>query len=206
MAAPLFAKFSADFPRCLIESSNMSITRKHSRKMCTARLPTAREPSCIARSRSSSRVGKGPRNIKSMWLPLAAIFLLPANKVCQGYVFTGVCLSTGGGGVHGCQGACVVAGGCAWLPGGMCGCWQGVCMVAWGCVWLLIGHVWLLMGEVCVVADGHVWLLGGMHGCWWGVHGCWQGDMHGCWEACMVAGGRCAWLPGGIHGEGGHAW
>ena len=41
MAAPLFAKFSADFPRCLIESSNMSRT-KHSSKMCTARLPTVR--------------------------------------------------------------------------------------------------------------------------------------------------------------------
>ena len=41
MAAPLFVKFSADFPRCLIESSNMSRT-KHSSKMCTARLPTVR--------------------------------------------------------------------------------------------------------------------------------------------------------------------
>ena len=27
--------------------------------------------------------------------------LPPANEVCEGYVFTGVCLSTGGGGVHG---------------------------------------------------------------------------------------------------------
>ena len=25
------------------------------------------------------------------------IFLTPANEVCEGYVFTGVCLSTGGG-------------------------------------------------------------------------------------------------------------
>ena len=38
------------------------------------------------------------------------------------------------GGVCGCQGACMVARGCAWLPGGMCGCpggW-GACMVAGG--------------------------------------------------------------------------
>ena len=45
--------------------------------------------------------------------------LPPANEVCEGYVFTGVCLSRGGG-VRGCRGACVVAGG-VWLPGGMCG-------------------------------------------------------------------------------------
>ena len=30
------------------------------------------------------------------------IFLLPANVVCEGYVFTGVCLSTGGVGIPGC--------------------------------------------------------------------------------------------------------
>ena len=28
--------------------------------------------------------------------------LPPANVVCEGYVFTGVCLSTGGGGIPGC--------------------------------------------------------------------------------------------------------
>ena len=58
-------------------------------------------------------------------------FLPPENEVCEGYVFTGVCLSTGGehvwllwgGSVHGCSG-----GGHVWLLwGGMCGCcWRGV--------------------------------------------------------------------------------
>ena len=33
------------------------------------------------------------------------VFLPAANEVCEGYVFTGVCLSTpGGGGVRGCSG------------------------------------------------------------------------------------------------------
>ena len=49
--------------------------------------------------------------------------LTPANEVCEGYVFTGVCLSTGGGG-----GVC--SGGHAWQGGihgrGVCG--RGVCM------------------------------------------------------------------------------
>ena len=43
------------------------------------------------------------------------IFLPPANEVCEGYVFTGVCLSTGGR---------------AWLPGGRRHAWQRG------------GHVW----------------------------------------------------------------
>ena len=94
---------------------------------------------------------------------LGTKLLPPANEVCEGYVFTGVCLSTGGGGgmcgcwggIHGCQGACVVAGGV------MCGCW-GACVVAGG-------HAWLRgvcgCGGVCVVGGGHAWLPGGMHGC-----------------------------------------
>ena len=46
------------------------------------------------------------------------LFLPPANEVCEGYVFTGVCLSAGGGGMRGCLG---------------------------GRAWLLWGqHVWLL--------------------------------------------------------------
>ena len=83
------------------------------------------------------------------------------------------------GGVHGCQGACMVgrgaclvAGGPAWLPGGMHGCQGG---------W----HAWLLGGMcgcrgACVVAGGHAWLLGGVHGCLGG---------HGCQGVCVVAGG-----------------
>ena len=47
--------------------------------------------------------------------------LPPANEVCEGYVFTGVCLSTpGGGGVRGfIRGACMVLfGGHAWFYSG----------------------------------------------------------------------------------------
>ena len=66
-------------------------------------------------------------------------FLLPANEVCEGYVFTGVCLSTGGhawqrGGMH--WGACVV----------------GACMVREACV-----------AEGCVHGRG-MHGGGGMHG------------------------------------------
>ena len=73
------------------------------------------------------------------------------------------------GGMHGWQGVCMVAGGCAWLlgerggacivAGGMRGCW-GACVVAGGHVWLP-GDVWL--------PGGHAWL----------------------WGACVVAGGAC---------------
>ena len=41
-------------------------------------------------------------------LPVGCKLLPPAKEVCEGYAFTGVCLSTGG--------ACIVA------EGGMCGC------------------------------------------------------------------------------------
>ena len=50
----------------------------------------------------------------------------------------GACMVARGRGMHGCRGACMVAGGHVWLPGGMhgcqgsmCGC-QGACMVAGG--------------------------------------------------------------------------
>ena len=72
-------------------------------------------------------------------------FLPPANEVCGGYVFTGVCLSTGGQ--------------CAW-QGGMHG--RGVCGRG--------GHAWQRR-RVCVAGDmhgrGHVWqgacVVGVMH-------------------------------------------
>ena len=103
--------------------------------------------------------------------------LPPANEVCEGYVFTGVCLSTWGGGVHGCsggrgvrgcsRGVCVVTpGGHVWLllgggvvtPGGVCGCSRGVCMVAprggVGRVWALQGGVCDYSRGVCMVAQG----------------------------------------------------
>ena len=54
--------------------------------------------------------------------------LPPANEVCEGYVFTGVCHSVHRGGVRGCSGG--VGGGvrgCSW--GGMGGCSGGACVV-----------------------------------------------------------------------------
>ena len=97
------------------------------------------------------------------------------TEVCEGYVFTGVCLSTGGH-VRGCRGACMVAweGGCV-VAGGVHGC-QGF-VRGWG---------------ACMVGAG-----GGMHGCWGGMHGCWgghawlPGGMCGCKGVCVVAGGAC---------------
>ena len=74
--------------------------------------------------------------------------------------FVGACMVAGG--MHGCQGACVVAWRACMVAGGACMVAGGVC----GCrghAWLLGGmhgcggHAWLL--------GGHVWLLGGMHGC-----------------------------------------
>ena len=132
------------------------------------------------------------------------LLLPPANEVCEGYVFTGVCLSTGGEGacVVAPGGACMVApggggvrgcseGGRAWLlRGGMRGCsgghawllWGGMCGCSGG-AWLLPGgHAWLLPG-------GHAWLLGGACVVAPGVcvHGCSRGGMRGC------SGGR-AWF------------
>ena len=106
------------------------------------------------------------------------ILLPPANKVCEGNVFTGVCLSTGGhaswrGGMFGERGH-------GWWKGGMCG--KG-------------GHVWQSWGM-----HGE----GGMHGK--GGH-LWQrgaclvkGDMHGRGYVCGrgMCGRGCAW-------QGGHA-
>ena len=83
-----------------------------------------------------------------------------------------------GGFMLGCRGACMVAGGCAWLQGGVHGCG---------------GHVWLQGACVAV---------GGMHGCRGGVHGC--GGHAWLWGACMVAGGVGACVVvGGVHGGGG---
>ena len=102
--------------------------------------------------------------------------LPPANEVCEGYIFTGVCLSTGGacvvvGGIHGC--------------GGMCGCG--------GCAWL--GRACVVAGGACMCGKGgHAWLWGacmpmrGMHG-EWGM----CGEGRHVWQrgVCMVKGGMC---------------
>ena len=69
-------------------------------------------------------------------------FLLPANEVCEGYVFTGVCLSMGGGGMHGRGRVWQGEGWHAWQGGHA---WQGACMARVAC------------------------MVGGMHG--GGVHG-----------------------------------
>ena len=99
--------------------------------------------------------------------------LPPANEVCKGYVFTDVCLSTGG----------MRGGGRVWLG--------GVCAWLWGDG----GPAWL-PGGTCMVARGHAWLPGGICGFWgcaWllgacmvvgGMCGC-QGDMCGCGGACV---------------------
>ena len=79
----------------------------------------------------------------------ATSFLPPANEVCKGYVFTGVCLSTGRGG-H------------AWLLAG-------------GHAWLLLGGCVVAPGGACMVAPGGMlgWSWGGVHGCSWGcMRGC----------------------------------
>ena len=80
--------------------------------------------------------------------------LPPANEVCEGYVFTGVCHSVhrGGGGR-----AWLLWGGRAWLLGGVRGC-------SGGCAWLLPGGgcAWLLGGGGCGCSrGGHAWLLPG---------------------------------------------
>ena len=147
-------------------------------------------------------------------------YLPPANEVCEGYVFTGVCLSGG----H----AWLLRGGHAWLlQGGHAWLLGGACMVAPG------GHVWLLWGGACVVARGCAWLLqggacvvalGGMHGCSRGACMAAPGGVHGCSKgawllpgghvwllqgACVVAQGACVVAPGvcvWFFLRGGHAW
>ena len=56
--------------------------------------------------------------------------LLPVNEVCEGYIFTGVCLSTGGGFLVSVQGISVQAGLCL---GGLCpgGLYPGGLSVQW---------------------------------------------------------------------------
>ena len=107
----------------------------------------------------------------------ANLLLPPANVVCEGYVFTGVCLSTGRG-MRGCWGACMVA----------C---RGACVVAGGCAWLREG---------CMVARGCAWLVGGMHG-WWGACVVARGAcVVARVGACVVARGEHVWLWGACVG------
>ena len=113
------------------------------------------------------------------------IFTARKRSLGQGNIFRSVCQEfcpQGGG-----RGACMVAGGHAWLQGGLHGC-RGACMVAGGPAWLLEG----LRGcWGCVVVGRHAWLLGaclvvgGMPGCrgWGGAldttrYGQWAGGTH----------------------------
>ena len=119
------------------------------------------------------------------------LFLPPANEVCEGYVFTGVCLSTRGGmrgclgGMRGCSpgGHAWLLRGHAWLlQGGMRGCSRGACVVALG------GACMVAPGGVCVVdPGGHAWFfLGGVHGFCWGCAWFFLGGMHGFFQGVRV--------------------
>ena len=136
--------------------------------------------------RGTSDVLPNGQFLKMSCVVLFACFLPPANEVCEGYVFTGVCHSVHRVGVHGCSwggGHARLLGGHAWLLwGGMHGCSWGACVVALGvCVVALGGACMVAPGGACMVTPGgHAWLL------WGGVCGCSGGGMCGC--------------------SGGHAW
>ena len=107
-------------------------------------------------------------------------YLPPANEVCEGYVFTGVCLSTLGGACVVLFGGCVVLfGGCMVLFGGHAWFYWGACVVLFGgaCMVLFGGHAWFYSGAMCgfiwgacmVLFGGHAWFYsGGMRGFIWG--------------------------------------
>ena len=131
-----------------------------------------------------------------------AFLLPPANVVCEGYVFTGICDSVNRGGMRGfIWGACVVLfGGHAWFySGGMHGFIRGGGVHGFG------GACMVLSGGVC----GFIW--GGMHGFIWGacvvlsggVCGFIRGGMRG-----FIQEGVHGFIQGGVHGfiQGGHAW
>ena len=91
------------------------------------------------------------------------VFLPPANVVCEGYIFTGVCDSVNrGGGWR----VWFYLGGHAWfyLRGGVHGfIWGGMRAFIWG-------GVWFYSGGACVVSfRGHAWFYsGGMCAFIWG--------------------------------------
>ena len=89
--------------------------------------------------------------------------LPPANVVCEGYIFTGICDSVIRGGMRGfIRGGCVVlfggvrfySGGCAWFYLG------GVHGFIWGHAWFYPGGACMVLfgGGACVVlSGGHAW-------------------------------------------------
>ena len=132
--------------------------------------------------------------------PLQQIFTARKRSLRR-LCFSGICLSTRGGGVRGCS-----RGG--W---GVRGCSRGACVVAPG------GHAWLLQGGMhgCSWGGIHGCSRGGVHGCSrGGVHGCSWGGMRGCSWGCVrgCSGGACVvfsmrygqWA-GGTHPTGMHS-
>ena len=129
-------------------------------------------------------------------------FLPPANVVCEGYIFTGVCDSVNRGGVCG-----FIRGGMrGFIRGGMHGFIRGACVVLFGGVWFysggMHGFIWgvacvvLFGGVVCVVLfGGHVWFyLGGGRCAWFylgGMRGFIWGGMRG-----FIWGGMCGFIWG----------
>ena len=99
-------------------------------------------------------------NVKLIYMKLfikILKYLPPANIVCEGYIFTGVCDSVNrGGGMRGfIWGACVVfiQGGHAWFYSG-------------GPAWFYSGgHAWFYLG-----GGMHGFIGGGMRGFIWGGH------------------------------------
>ena len=89
--------------------------------------------------------------------------------------------------------------GCAWLLGGIHGC-QGVCMVAGGVCMVARGRVWLPGGvHGC---QGCAWLPGGMHGC---QRACMAKGVHGKGGGMCSEGGH-VWQRGAYVAKGRHAW
>ena len=91
--------------------------------------------------------------------------LPPTNEVCEGNVFTGVCLSTGGG-MHGRKGV-----------------WRGGAYVAWG-AYVAGGHAWqgacVVAGGVCMAGETAT-AAGGTHPT--GIHSCFVHMLHfGGWK------------------------
>ena len=100
----------------------------------------------------------------------AKLLLPPANEVCEGYVFTGVCLSTRGGhawfflgghawffrgGMRGFFGGCTCFFGGAWFfRRGHAWFFRGVCVVFGGCAWFFRGACMVFSGGACVVFRG----------------------------------------------------
>ena len=93
-----------------------------------------------------------PYGAGTISLELDSYLLPPANVVCEGYIFTGVCDSVNRGGMRGfIRGACMV------LFGG------GACMVLFGGrVWFYPGgHAWFYWGACVVLFGGRAWFYSG---------------------------------------------